>query len=78
MADWLTGQSTPGLYVLDDATIEMEFEWVFFYTSGHSVAGNAPVIVDRRDGVMHATGRVPPVEYYIDQYRRKRAPGRAQ
>jgi|HubBroStandDraft_3_1064219.scaffolds.fasta_scaffold1495612_1 hypothetical protein len=71
-ADWLATQPTPGLRVLDDSTIETELGWVFFYASEHAIAGNAPVIVDRRDGALSPTGTAHPIEHYIERYRRQR------
>jgi len=70
------------LSVLDDSTLEIDFGWVFFYTSvlhrdtgdfKDVLVGNAPLIVDRRDGALRVTWTARPVEYYIDQYRRERA-----
>jgi hypothetical protein len=67
--------------VMDDRTIEREFGWVFFYQSqehldtgdlGTVLAGNAPLIVDRRDGSIHPTGTAYPVDRYIAEYERKR------
>jgi hypothetical protein len=67
---------------LDDAaTIERPFGWVFFYTSrryeqtkevSNMLFGNAPFIVDRRDGSVHYTGTGRPVERYIAEYESKR------
>jgi hypothetical protein len=38
----------------------------------HAIAGNAPVIVDRRDGSLHPTGTAHPIEHYVEQFRRRR------
>ena len=67
--------------IVDDQTIEEDFGWIFFYQSreyldtrdfGLSLAGNAPLIVDRRDGSIHETGTAMPVGHYIETYRRAR------
>ena len=51
--------------IIDSATIEREFGWVFFYDSRqyletgefmHRLAGNAPLIVNRLTGEIVATG----------------------
>jgi hypothetical protein len=66
---------------LEEETLEMDFGWVFFYTSRlfrdtgdfkYALAGNAPMIVDRKDGSLHPTGTAHPVEYYIEKFRRRR------
>lgn len=67
--------------ILDDKTIERDFGWVFFYESreyldtgqfGFRMLGNAPIIIDRRDGSLHVTGTAQPVEHYIAAYERRR------
>lgn len=56
---------------------EFPVGWVFFWNSARfaqtgelrdSLAGNAPVLVDRRDGSVHFTGTARPVEEYIERY----------
>lgn len=68
--------------ILDSKTIERDFGWVFFYESkeyldtreiGARMLGNAPIIVDRRDGSVHVTGSAMPVERYIAEYERRRS-----
>lgn len=53
-----------GWIVLDDATIEKSWGWVFFYTSRkwhetgefkYAVAGNAPILVEREGGRILST-----------------------
>jgi hypothetical protein len=59
------------LVLLSGATIEREFGWVFFWgPSDPSImlAGNAPFIVDRRDGSIHVTGTAYPIEEYMESY----------
>ena len=63
--------------IIDEHTIERAFGWVFFYDSlrhqqtqslGDSLAGNAPVIVNRFDGLLHYPGTALPTEEYIRAY----------
>jgi hypothetical protein len=84
---WITAHAptkpdgTLELCILDDRTRDLDFGWVFFYTSKlfretgdfqYALAGNAPLIVDRRDGTLHVTGTVLPLEHYIERYQRER------
>ena len=71
------------LRLLKDQTIERSFGWAFFYNaalppgSGDADAmltGNAPIIVDKRDGSRHETGTSYPIERYRDNYERTRTP----
>jgi len=66
--------------VVDDATIEEPWGWVFFYQSrrfletgdnSSRLAGNAPIIVNARTGVATVTGTAYPVEHYIAEYERE-------
>ena len=65
------------LEVIDDATIEKEWGWVFFYDSAahlrsgdirDAIAGNAPIIVDRSTGELVITGTAWPIDKYIEDY----------
>lgn len=65
------------LVLLEEHTIERRFGWVFFCNSQayvtkgdehRSLCGNAPFIVDRKDGTVHVTGTARPTEVYIDNY----------
>lgn len=67
------------LVLLGDQTIEFGSGWVFFYDSrkyveggsiSDALAGNAPLIVSRRDGAIHVTGTARPVEDYIREFER--------
>jgi hypothetical protein len=62
------------LIVVDDATIERAWGWVFFYTSklwqetqdiAYALAGNAPLLVDRQTGATHVLGTAHSVEEYM-------------
>jgi Immunity protein 35 len=53
------------------------FGWVFFYQTKEfletgnlsaMLAGNAPFIVNRRDGVIHVLGTANPVDVYLKEY----------
>ena len=65
------------LVILDEHTQEHDFGWVFFYNtqeyidgdSSAALAGNAPLIVDKIDGLLYATGTAEPLEHYLDEYR---------
>ncbi len=66
--------------ILDEATIEREWGWVFFYTSERylrtgdilfAVGGNAPYIVNRHTGEVRVAGTAMPIEHYIDEYERE-------
>jgi len=70
----------PRLLVLDGATIEKDWGWVFFYDSEKhietgdfrdAVAGNAPYVVNKKSGEIEATGTALPIEDYILEYEGK-------
>lgn len=83
--DYLKSLKWPGIeemILYDNATIERPFGWVFFYNSklfiesgdiGDDAVGNAPIIVDRRDGSIHVTGTAGPLERYLDRYEKSRS-----
>lgn len=61
------------LRIAEEHTIERSFGWVFFYEvdtrlSTEMIAGNGPVIIDKRSGELHACGTAYPDEWYIDNY----------
>lgn len=65
--------------VVDDATIETTFGWVFVYDSSEYLktgdemsraVGNAPVLVDKRNGELHVTGTGMAIDHYIAMYER--------
>jgi hypothetical protein len=64
------------LVLLEEATIESRNGWVFFYQSrkfletgddGWHLAGNCPIVVNKRDGSVHMTGTAHPLEWYLHQ-----------
>jgi hypothetical protein len=51
------------LILFRERTLERDFGWVFYYGPDDEsviVAGNAPFIVDRNDGLIHVTGTALP------------------
>jgi hypothetical protein len=63
--------------IVDSATVERSFGWVFFYESRqyletgefmHRLVGNAPLIVNRITGDIVSTGTAHPTEYYLAEY----------
>ena len=67
------------LVIKDNETIEKSFGWVFFYDSKDFVetkdpkfiiAGNAPIIIDRKSGAIYETGTARSVDFYIEQFER--------
>ena len=65
--------------ILESETIEFSLGWVFVYTSkeflktgdySYMLAGNAPIIIDKRNGKLTETGTVYSIEYYIKEYER--------
>ena len=72
--------------IIDSATLERPFGWVFFYQSkeflltggSHTqLAGNAPLIVNQHTGRVVVTGTAEPVEEYIARYEASLAAGAA-
>jgi hypothetical protein len=65
------------LALIDSATIERSFGWVFFYDSRRhiqtgnirdAIAGNAPFVITRADGNVHETGTAQPLEHYLEGF----------
>jgi len=68
------------LVIIDEATIEKDFGWVFFYQSknyletnnfSYQLLGNAPYIVNRFDGSFEITGTTYEIEYYLNEYEKR-------
>jgi len=62
------------LALKDEATEEHGFGWIFFYNSKEfietgslsaALAGNSPIVVRRRDGMVLETGTAEPLSVYI-------------
>jgi hypothetical protein len=80
--NYLDLDSDPSIFIMEDQTVEFEYGWVFFYQTTDSIeiagvkvglGGNAPIIVDKRDGSVHVTGTAYPHEKYILDYIEKAA-----
>lgn len=63
--------------ILDRATLERSWGWVFFYQSrayvesgdlDHALGGNAPLIVERDSGRVLVTGTAEPIESYLHNF----------
>ena len=63
--------------ILEEETIEKEWGWVFFYQSkkyiesgdiGEMLPGNAPYIVNKKNGRLHVAGTAEDIEYYINEF----------
>jgi hypothetical protein len=77
----IASSSHMALALLDEHTIEVDFGWIFFWTSTkyretgefrYAVAGNGPLIVDRRDGSVHEASTARTIEETIESYRSAR------
>jgi hypothetical protein len=64
--------------LLDDATQEEPFGWVYFYDSRQHIesqddsdvlAGNSPMLVLRESGEVRSLGTAYPTEHYLKPYR---------
>ncbi len=65
------------LVLLDEATIEKQYGWVFFYQSRNYIetgdltwmlAGNGPIVVLRDEGAIHSLGTALPIEEEIAEF----------
>jgi len=68
----------PRLVLLAEQTQVHDFGWVFFWNSaaflasgldGDALAGNCPLIVERKTGSLLETGTAYELEHYIERYR---------
>lgn len=68
--------------IIDEQTCEIDIGWVFFYESkeyletgdfSHRLAGNAPLVVSKRDGHVYVTWTASPVEEYLAEIRDQEA-----
>ncbi len=71
------------LVIAHEGTIEKDYGWVFFYNSkkfletgefSYALAGNGPIIFDKRDGSIHSFGTYKPPEEFIKEYDESRQP----
>jgi len=65
------------LIILDNQTAETSFGWVFCYDTRkfvetseliYALAGNAPIIFDRRDSSLHIAGTAKGIDFYIREH----------
>lgn len=65
------------LLLHEPSILERAFGWVFFYDSKKyletedlyaKLLGNAPFIVDKRNGSIYITGTAYPIEYYLLEF----------
>ena len=68
------------LMLIESATLEKTYGWIFFYNSRQyieegnmslALAGNTPLIVERRSGKLTVTGTARSIEYYSDLYEKQ-------
>ena len=79
--DWLPPEDE--LIIVDEATIERPWGWVFFHTSKkwketgnfkYAILGNAPIIVEKATWKLITTGTARSIEHYIENYERTGSP----
>jgi len=67
------------IVIVDALTLEKEYGWIFFYDSKRflekndvhcMLVGNGPVVVRKKDGVVHQLGTALSTEEEIDKYER--------
>jgi hypothetical protein len=67
----LPTKSGSGWIVLDHRTVELDIAWLFFWTlerlaqpgaRGNGMAGNCPLLVDKRDGSLYSWSMLEPIE----------------
>ena len=68
-----------GVQLLISEVVEKDFGWIFLFDTREYVetgnarsrlAGNAPLIFDKLDGVIYISGTSDTLESYVEQYRR--------
>ncbi len=67
--------------IIDEATIEKSYGWIFFFNSKkfletgdflYALGGNGPIAVEKETGQLHKLGTAHPSEYYIKEFERKK------
>lgn len=75
----LEGEVGEQLVLLDSMTIERKFGWVFLYNTKRfletnnvrdALAGNGPLLVDKRKATVLQLGTAFPLEQYLEHYER--------
>jgi hypothetical protein len=66
---WVRLVCGEGVDVIDDRTMKRPYGWVFSYNNRDgSLAGNAPIIIDRVNGELRVTGTARPIAVYLAEY----------
>ena len=74
MARWTHSDDEP--VIMEQATIERDFGWMFHFQSRLAIAGdrsrrligNGAIIVNRHDGTVRQCGTGSPIEHYLTKY----------
>lgn len=83
LAKMLPPTEADEIILIDDATVERPWGWVFFYDTRRYVEtkdpdarllGNAPFVVEGGDGSVHFLSTAGPPQNYIHQYEQQRPP----
>ena len=84
----ISAQTGTDLVLVPEETVEFDLGWIFFWDSkrylethdsSEALAGNAPIIVDRRDGSVHqASTALGTPEKLIQWYHRQQESTRAK
>lgn len=76
---WVRLESDNAAEIADELTIKKPYGWVFFYGGRReTLAGNAPIIVDRDSGELRVTGTAKPIAIYLAEYEASLPPTRLQ
>jgi hypothetical protein len=73
----------PELAIVDGEPSETDHAWIFFYNTkryletgefSEALAGNGPILVNKRTGVVEAFGTAIPLEKLFAEYEKKQHP----
>lgn len=73
--------NNPDLVVMDDATIETDVGWVFFYNSKrylntgnilYALIGNIPLLIDKQNGSGYFISTDETIESFVEKYKSQR------
>jgi immunity protein 35 of polymorphic toxin system len=71
------------LIIIENATIEKDCYWVFFYNTrsylesenlSFALAGNSPFIIDKIHGDIYETGTAYEIEFYLNEFEKVKLP----
>jgi hypothetical protein len=80
---WVNIVSEGQARIVRECTLAKPYGWIFFYQSKEfldggnasaSLAGNAPIIVDRNTSELRVTGTAKPLEHYLVEYEKTLPP----